>query len=163
MPWARDVNSGQHVHYNLARPVIRNVTPQTIVASADIQTSTTGLQEGTFVQFSGTESPQQHAQAAAQKNYSSPTLSVEMAEPSTNCVAGVVVGANQVKSTGTVLAWVIQQKRELPLSGVYATSINGVHVANTAIVQMGKAIVLARSKDDDVERLKQQFSQLTNS
>ena len=160
MPWSRDAATGQHVFYHLSRPAQPIVSAQSN-SGADTNTVSTGsIQEGSFVQYTGVEPPSQFATQAAQKNYT-PTMTVELADPKSTCVAGVVTGTNQIKTKGVVLAWVIKQKRELPLSGIYSTSVNGVSVGSTAIVRFGSSFIMARSRDDDVEKLKQQFSELT--
>jgi len=158
MPWVRQ--GDKHVFLSISRPVLPTVTAP-LASGADVKPISTGLiSEGSFVQYDGIQpSPQFWATQAAQKNYS-PTMTVEIAEKNSTCVAGVVTATNQIQTSGVVLAWIIKQKRELPLSGVYSTSVNGVTVANTAIVQVGQAFVMAKSRDSQVEKLTQQFAEL---
>ena len=97
-------------------------------------------------------------------NVTSAVVPVTVAAEGSTRVAGVVTGENRVLvSGGTVLAWVLRKKRTLELSGLYSTSENGVHVANTAIIQRGNFFVMARSKDDELQTLADKFAELTNS
>jgi hypothetical protein len=88
---------------------------------------------------------------------------VELAQPNSTVVAGVVTTTDTVKTDGIVLAWVIKKKRTLELSGLYSTTENGAFVANTAIIQRGNFFVMARSKDDELQKLMSQFAELTGT
>jgi hypothetical protein len=159
MPWVRQ--NGQHVF-------IRNNQPAhtTQSTSTDTQLSHTvdtgSLPKGIWCQWTGIpESVGHWAQQGAYGNLENAHTQVEIAEPASTCVAGVVVDSSKVKTDGIVLAYVIKKKRTLELSGLYATSENGVHIANTAIIQRGNFFVMARSKDDELETLISQFAELT--
>jgi hypothetical protein len=164
MPWVRQ--NGKHVF--ITTRSVHITSESTSVTSAPdamqtISTSTGGLIKGVWCQYKGI--PEGDAdywlRSAAQGKLENVHSQIELAEPGSTCVAGVVVGDNVVKTDGVVLAYVIKKKRTLDLSGLYATSENGLHVGDTAIIARDNFFVMARSKDDQVEKLTAQFAELT--
>ena len=83
------------------------------------------------------------------------------AQPKTTCCAGVLVNSSTIKNDGTTLAWVLRKKRTLDLSGLYNTSVNGVNIGKTAILQKGQVFIMARSHDDELDVLRSAFDELT--
>ena len=161
MPWVTRGN--QHVFVNFASAPTTTPTQTTVPSSNHAFAVTGAIPTGTFVEWTGEQpSPHYWGEQVAMGNFDRAETLVQVAGVDSPTTAGVVVGTNQVKTTGTVLAWVIRKKRELPLSGLYATSVNGAPKGNTAIVQLGQTFLMCKSKDDALEKLVQQFKELTN-
>ena len=163
MPWVRDILTNKHVFHRMNEPVTTTVptisAPATTSSEKTINTGSAS--RGTWVEYTGQPTTTNAwFIAAATLNHNSPPIQVQPAQEHSKCVAGVVTDTNRVQTDGTVLAWVIRKKRTLDLSGLYDTSRNGVHVSKTAIIQNGNLFLMARSRDDDVEKLKEQFSEL---
>jgi hypothetical protein len=162
MPWARD--GDKHVFYSTNEVNNQRVSAVSTSSTASQHLTTSGtstLEPGMWCQWSGAPS-NTLPNGWATNNLDNAHSHVEIAQPETTCCAGVVVENSpmKIKTTGIVLAWVIKKKRTLELSGLYQTSENGVHVADTAIIQRGNFFVMARSKDDELETLLTKFSEL---
>jgi hypothetical protein len=149
--------------FALNQPAQQSTTISASETANTISTATGSRDNGTWVEWSGTPDGAANywAEQGAYGNLENAHTQIETAQPDSTCVAGVVVKSNTIKTDGIVLAWVIKKKRTLELSGIYATSQNGIHVANTAIIQRGNFFVMARSKDDELETLMSQFEELT--
>ena len=160
MPWTRQ--GGKHVFFSISEPAASTSAPASTSSSAiEISTPTGSLSEGMWAEWADAGS---YKEGFSASNVTSAVVPVTVAAEGSTRVAGVVTGENRVLvSGGTVLAWVLRKKRTLELSGLYSTSENGVHVANTAIIQRGNFFVMARSKDDELQTLADKFAELTNS
>lgn len=162
MPWVRQGN--EHVFYQVVTEpaVVRSAEQKSETDTAHVEVSTGSAEIGTWCQWTGTPPwPSYWLERGASAKLEDAHSQVEVAEPNSKCVAGVVVAQNKIKTDGVTLAWVIKKKRTLELSGLYSTTENGIHVANTAIIQRGNFFVMARSKDDELQTLISKFAELT--
>lgn len=159
MPWTR--RGGKHVFFSISEPAASTSAPTSTSSSAiEISTPTGSLSEGMWAEWADAGSYKENSAS----NVTTAVVPVTVAAEGSTRVAGVVTGENRVMvSGGVILAWVLRKKRTLELSGLYSTSENGVHVANTAIIQRGNFFVMARSKDDELQTLADKFAELTNS
>jgi hypothetical protein len=162
MPWTRVGN--QHVFVQHTELVARSLPTTSTESTQETNTATGSINFGSWVQWTGEPKTTQYwAENGASGKLNNAHGQVELAQPNSTHVAGVVTKLDTVKTDGIVLAWVIKKKRTLELSGLYSTTENGAFVANTAIIQRGNFFVMARSKDDELQKLMSQFAELTGT
>ena len=69
----------------------------------------------------------------------------------------------KVKSGGVGLAWVIQGKSSLPLSGFYTKSVNGIHTSNVVVDVQGESFTVSATKSKELDELAARFNALTTT
>jgi len=158
MPWTRQGNQHVFVQYN--ELVDRSPKQTAVTRNNETNVPTNSIHFGKWVQWTGEPLTMNHWSQHG-GDFQNAHGRVELAQNGSTCTAGVVTRENTVTTDGIVLAWVIKKKRTLELSGLYSTSENGAFVANTAIIQRGNFFVMARSKDDELQKLTSQFAELT--
>ena len=145
MPWTRQGGKFVWVTTQAPAPVI----PQIGSNTSTNRTLENGIVVGDVVQYSGTTMSQY------------PNFHLNKAT-SGGVVAGLVDSGGAVADVG--MAWVIDEPRELPLSGIYQRTVNGLADGQVVVI-VGKdnSFVMARTKDDDVEILRDRFNALVSS
>jgi len=123
------------------------IVPRTTSTSADSVDN--GIISGSFLEYSGNK-----AQAGYWPN---PHLVL--------ATGGRVAGVKTDSGVATrhAMAWVVMEKRKIPLSGIYSRTENGVAKGNTVVIVEGNSFIFAQTKDNDLEILKQKFTALTGN
>jgi hypothetical protein len=160
MPWSRIGDKHVFVQFN---ELVTQPSTLALGTSSHNLALVTSIPVGRWVQWTGEPITNNFwAENGSSGKMNNAHGSVELAEPQSRCVAGVVAKTNEIVTDGITLAWILKKKRTLELSGLYTTSENGVFVGNTAIIQRGNFFVMARSHDDDVETLTSKFTELAS-
>ena len=161
MPWTR--LQGRHVF------VARNARPAQATPSTSGNSSleirlidTGGVANGLILEYSGMLPDNISSfSTQASNGFDTGVTKLQAAQPESPCAAGVVVGTNKLKTSGTVLAWVVRAKRTLDLNGLYNTSQNGISSGKTCILQRGNFFAMLASRNDEIHELTDKFQELT--
>ena len=143
MPWTKQGSKFVWVTIEAPTPIL----PQ--IQATTNRTFENGIVVGDVVQYSGTTMSQY------------PNFHLTKAQ-SDGVVAGLVDSTGVLADVG--MAWVIDEPRELPLSGIYQRTVNGVADGQVVVI-VGKdnSFVMARTNDDEVKTLRERFNALVSS
>ncbi len=144
-------NAGTHfVHIpSPSTPLVQGRTTSSGGSTSDSVDN--GIISGSFLEYSGNK-----AQAG---NW--PNAHLVLAVPGGGGVAGVKTDSGV--ATRHAMAWVVMEKRKIPLSGIYSRTENGIAKGKTVVIVEGNSFIFAQTKDNDLEILKQKFTALTGN
>jgi hypothetical protein len=104
---------------------------------------------GTFLQYSG-----------------EPALSGSWPAAHLEAATGTAPVAGIHAETGSVeqgFAWVVPGVRKLPLSGIYERKSNGLEDGHVVVIVEGNSFIFARTRNNDLQELKDKFAALTST
>ena len=104
---------------------------------------------GSFLQYSG--------QPAVNGSWPAAHL---VAATGTAPVAGIHAQNGLVEQG---FAWVVPGVRKLPLSGIYERRSNGIADGHVVVIVEGDSFIFARTRNNDLQELKDKFAALTSS